>query len=213
MFWLFITATVLVALAELGDKTQMLTLVLAARYSPRQVLLGVLAAVLVLQALAVAAGGAVGALLPAGAVAVAAGALFIVFGIWTWRGGDDDDDETAELRSGRVPVVLKVAAVFFVAELGDKTQLLTMSVAADPGIAARSLDMIGVTTGALAAGAGASAAVWAGSTAGMMLVNGLAVVLGASLAGRLSPRLIARLSGGVFIVFGILSLVTALFAG
>ncbi len=213
MFWVFLISAGLVSLAELGDKTQMLTLVLAARYKPRQVLLGVFLAVLALQALAVAAGGLVGNLLPASTVGIVAGLLFIGFGVWTLRSTSEDDHDPDARARGRFGPVLGVAGAFFLAELGDKTQLMTMSIAADPGVAARSLGFLGGIVPAVEAGPGAYIAVWLGSTLGMMLVNGLAVVLGAALGARLSPHVIARVSGAVFIAFGVLSIASVLLGG
>lgn len=213
MVWVFMIATGLVALAELGDKTQMLTLVLAARYKPRQVLLGVFLAVLALQAVAVAAGGLVGTLLPASVVGVVAGFLFIGFGLWSLRRATDEDDGESPSAGGRFGPVVGVAGAFFLAELGDKTQLMTMSIAADPGAAARSVGFLGGAFPAIETGPLTYVAVWLGSTLGMMLVNGLAVALGAALGSRISPRTIARISGVVFIAFGVLSIASALLGG
>lgn len=210
MFWPFVVATVLVALAELGDKTQMLSLVLAARYRTYQVFLGVGAAVIALQALAVVAGGAVGALLPARLVGVAAGTLFVVFGVVALRSSGDtggEHDQDGGSGPSRLGVIAGVFGAFFLAELGDKTQLMTMSIAADPFAAGR---VIPGFAGVVSAPSTTSyIAVWLGSTLGMMLVNGVAIAVGAALGSRLSPRLIAKVSGITFIIFGIATLVSA----
>ncbi|MBE0475614.1 MAG: TMEM165/GDT1 family protein [Coriobacteriia bacterium] len=141
MFHAFAVAAILVALAELGDKTQLLTLALAARYRTWQVVTGVLSAILALQLIATAAGSLVGELLPGSWLAVLTGALFIGFGIWTIR-GDGGAEEMAAAR-GRYGVVLTVTAAFFIAELGDKTQVLTMAIAADPGAVLRAFGTLG----------------------------------------------------------------------
>ncbi len=209
----FIVAFALVAIAEFGDKTQMLTLVLSARYGSKPVLVGVAIAILALQLVAVAAGGLVGALIPRGVLAVLTGVLFVGFGLWTlfFSGKDEDLDEEADKGAGRGPIV-GTALAFFLAELGDKTQIMTMTIAADPGAAARSLGTLGDH---LAAGTGplALVAVWLGSTAGMLLVNGAAALVGTALGSRLSPRLIQRVSGGIFLVFGVLTLAAYFFGG
>lgn len=205
----FIVATAFVALAELGDKTQMLSLVLASRYRARQVVAGVLAAVLALQAVAVAAGGIIGSLLPRGPLAALTVALFIAFGAWSFidAGADEDDGEgeSALARRGAASVIVLVATAFFVAELGDKTQVLTLAIAADPGAAGRALPFIG--SGADSAGRGVAShlGVWLGSSTGMMLVNGVAIAAGSALGGRLPRRVVARVSGVVFIAFGVLT--------
>ncbi|MDZ4180356.1 MAG: TMEM165/GDT1 family protein [Coriobacteriia bacterium] len=212
MLTVYLIATVFVAIAELGDKTQMLTLLLAARYRLWQVLLGVAAAVVGLQALAVLAGGAVGHLVPDSILALITGGLFIIFGLWTWlsapEGGGDDVLEDVG-RTRRFGPVAAVASAFFLAELGDKTQVLTMSIAADPSGAARAFSVLsdGVTLPPV--GPGTLAAVWLGSTTGMLLVNGLAALAGAALGHRLPQRLIARISAVVFLLFGVVTLVLA----
>jgi Ca2+/H+ antiporter, TMEM165/GDT1 family len=202
----FLSAAVLVAVAEFGDKTQMLTLVLAARHGMKRVIAGVAIAVVVLQLLAVAAGGAIGAVVPDWVLAWATGALFIGFGIWTLvaQGAQGDDAEQASVSSARP--VLSTAAVFFLAELGDKTQVMTMAIAAEPLAAARSLGLSVGEVDRLAV----LAAVWAGSVVGMMAVNGVAALVGSALGSRLSPKLVARVSGVAFIGFGLLVIASQL---
>ena len=201
----FVVAMVLVAIAEIGDKTQMLSLLLASRYPPRRVFVGVLAAVVVLQALATVAGGLVGSVVPGGLLAALTALLFIGFGVWTLRdaGRTDDVDRPAVTGRGAVATVLAVAAAFFLAELGDKTQVLTFAVAADPAVVARTLSGLGLGSVSPPSGTGAYVGVWLGSSAGMMLVNGVAIAAGAALGSRVSRRSIGRVSGVGFIVFGI----------
>jgi putative Ca2+/H+ antiporter (TMEM165/GDT1 family) len=203
----FVIAALLVALAEFGDKTQMLTLVLAARHGARPVLIGVALAIMALQAIAVIAGGLIGALIPEVVLGWIAGLLFIGFGVVTLVRGSDDEDvhDEAEARRGRGPVATSATA-FFVAELGDKTQIMTMAIATNPASAAGSL-------GALVPGVVPTEgswttllAVWAGSTVGMLAVNGLAAVVGHAVGSRLSAKLIARVSGVVFILFGVVTI-------
>ncbi|MFA5843336.1 MAG: TMEM165/GDT1 family protein [Coriobacteriia bacterium] len=206
----FTVAAVLVALAELGDKTQMLTLVLASRYRGWQVLAGVTAAVLGLQLLATAFGRAVGGLVPERVLAVVTGLLFIGFGLWTLRPGPDEDAEEEADRGSRFGPILAVAAAFFLAELGDKTQVLTMSIAADPGAAARPLAFLGGwLRGPAPSGTAAFLGVWFGSTLGMVAVNSLSIVAGAAIGKRLPRRVVARVSGVVFILFGVATLMAS----
>jgi len=208
MLQAMVVAAVLVAIAELGDKTQMLTLVLASRYPARQVFIGVLLAVIGLQLLAVTAGTVVGDLLPERLLAWVTAVLFIGFGIWSLRdasAGVVEEDEAVAPRTGWGPVVA-VATAFFLAELGDKTQVLTLAIAADPGAAARILSPFGLEFTAPSGGIGVFLGVWVGSVIGMMLVNGLAIWAGSAIGKRLPRRVVARVSGALFILFGLLAL-------
>lgn len=204
----FVIAFFLVALAELGDKTQLLVLAFAARYRTRTVIAGVAVAVLALQFVAVAAGRLVGALLPERAVAFAAGALFVGFGVWTWRGARGPEEAPAS--GGSLGAFLAVASGFFLAELGDKTQLMTVSIAADPAAALRTLDALlpGVTVPALG-GSGTLFGVWLGSSLGMLVADGAALAVGAALGARLPERTIRRSAAVVFVLFGAATLASA----
>jgi Ca2+/H+ antiporter, TMEM165/GDT1 family len=211
----FTIALVLVAVAELGDKTQMLTLVLAARHGHRPVLAGVAVAIFALQLLAVAAGGLVGALIPDWVLAWGTGAAFIGFGVWTLLSRDDSDDTAQAAEKRRHGPFLTAFLTFFIAEVGDKTQVMTMAIAADPAAAGRLLGSLGEGLGRTSGtGAfGALVAVWLGSSAGMLLVNGLAAVAGTALGTRLSPTFVRRASGGLFIGFGLLAIAALFWAG
>jgi putative Ca2+/H+ antiporter (TMEM165/GDT1 family) len=179
------TSFVFIALAEMADKTQLLTLCLTCRYPARKVLLGVTLAIALLNLVAVGIGGLAGSLLPVTPVKVAAGVLFIGFGLWTLlSGGGDETEEECDTRGGR-SVVLAVALAFLVAELGDKTQLAALS---------------------LAARFGSFFLVWLGATLGMVLANALAVGGGNLLGSRLPQRTLMRLSAVLFVIFGLWTL-------
>jgi putative Ca2+/H+ antiporter (TMEM165/GDT1 family) len=106
--------------------------------------------------------------------------------------------------------VFTVAAAFFVAELGDKTQLMTVSIAADPSAALRTLERVVPGLQAPAAGAvGTMVGVWLGSTLGMLLADGVALLIGFLLGARLPERLIRRFAAVVFVLFGVVTLVSA----
>ena len=187
----FLTALGLVLLAELGDKTQVLVLVLASRHRPHQVLAGVALGSVIIHGVSVAVGGLAGGALPAGVVSVAAGVLFIGFGLWTLgsaRAVGDKADEPAR-RSGLGPV-LGVATAFTLAEIGDKTQMTSMTLAAT------------AATGG-AAVLPAALGTWAGAVVGMSVASAVAVVVGAVLGKRLPRRVLAVSSGIVFLVFGV----------
>ena len=205
MLYAFLVATILIALAELGDKTQLLALMLACRYKAWQVMLGIFGATLLIHLLSTVVGAAVGSFIPAGVLTWVAGVLFVAFGAWTLR-GDSVEDEVAEKPSRFGPIVTSAIA-FFLAELGDKTQIMTMTIAADPGAALR-------TFGGFAAGWLPAAStsgnripvlfgVWMGSTLGMVIADGLAIIVGVVLGKALPEKLITRISGVLFIVLGV----------
>ncbi len=206
----FVIAFLLVALAELGDKSQLLLLGFATRYRPWPVLAGTALAVFALQLIAVTLGRAVGALVPERLVAVAAGTLFVVFGVLTWREAEGDDAERGPGVAFRLGPVLTVAAAFFIAEFGDKTQLMTVSIAADPAAALRALGSLAPSIVApdpdvLSTGVG----VWLGSALGMLAADAAAIVAGTVLGARLPAHLIARVSAVVFVLFGLVTIGSA----
>ena len=205
MLYAFIVAMILITLAELGDKTQLLALVLACRYNPWQVLLGIFGATLLIPLLSTVVGAAVGSFIPTLYLTWGAGLLFVGFGLWTLRGDSVDEDEPDT--PDRFGPVLTSAIAFFIAELGDKTQIMTMTIAADPGAALRTFG--GFATGWLPAGLKtpgglpALLGVWMGSTVGMVLADGVAIIVGAVLGKALPERLITRVAGVLFILFGV----------
>jgi Ca2+/H+ antiporter, TMEM165/GDT1 family len=205
-----LTAFGLVALAELGDKSQLLALAFASRHRWWQVLLGVAIAAAVLLGASAALGGALGAALPERAIALGGGVLFLGFAVWAVRDDEGDEDEggaedrgndeggvdhavggaAAGPRAGRAgrtgrSVVVTITVAFLVAELGDKTMLGTATLATtrDP------------------------VAVWLGATAGMTLGSGLAIVVGRLLHRRLPADRLRLVSAVAFALFGVLLLV------
>lgn len=187
-----LTSFFLVGLAEMADKTQLLTLCLTCKYPARKVLLGVALAIAVLNFAAVLVGGLVGQLLPVGPIKVVAGVLFLAFGIWTLAAREKPADEACETTNDervRGGAVLAVAAAFLVAEIGDKTQLATLS------LAARFETFFFV---------------WLGASLGMLLANGLAIGGGTLLSDRVPQSTLKKISGALFIAFGIWTLVDVL---
>ncbi len=171
-----------VFVAELGDKSQLMTLAFAARYRLGPVLLGITAASAVVIGISVLVGAAIGDVLPTDTVSVLAGLAFLGVGVWTARGEDEDeeaDEATVVRRSGST--VLAVGGAFFLAELGDKTMLATVSLATNHGL-------LGT---------------WLGGTLGMVGANLLAVAGGRALGTRLSARAVRLGAAALFVVFGI----------
>lgn len=178
------TAFGLVALAELGDKTQLLALALATRYRAWQVLVGITVAATVVLGAASLLGGAVGGALPHRWLAVGGGVLFLGFAAWTWREGSHDEDldadRTVTARSvGSALVTVTVA--FTVAELGDKTMLAAAALAATRG----------------------TVPVWLGAAAGMTAAAALGLVVGRLLGRRLPAGRLRQLSAVAFALFGV----------
>ncbi len=180
----FLTSTALVALAEIGDKTQLLSFVLAARLrKPWAIIAGIFVATVLNHALAGSVGAWASTLVPAGWLPWIVGLAFIAFGIWTLKPDTLDDDEAAAKMHPAGAFVTTTIA-FFIAEMGDKTQLATV---------------------ALAARFDALAWVVIGTTLGMMLANAPAVLLGEGLARRLPLDKIRWIAASVFVLTGIVT--------
>ncbi len=201
-FTTFATAFVLVLVAEMADKTQLLTLSLSCRYPARRVLLGVGIAVAVLNLVAVVVGALAGRFMPVTAVKIGAGVLFLGCGLWNLLGierargrtaAEDPEAEECEVRPRSRFLVLGIAAGFLVAEIGDKTQLATLSLGAR---------YEGDLTDSIA--------VWLGATIAMILANTLAIFVGHLAGRRLPEKLLKRLSGALFAAFGVWTLIEAL---
>jgi putative Ca2+/H+ antiporter (TMEM165/GDT1 family) len=216
MLYAFAVATILITLAELGDKTQLLALALATKYKAWEVLLGIFLATIAVHLFSTLAGSLVGSLIPQFWLALVSGLLFVGFGVWTLRGDEEDEDAVKASKYG--PIVTSAVA-FFLAELGDKTQIMTMTIAADPAQVLRTFGSAGPAIERFLAGWGLSAAsltpqqafwgVWLGSTVGMMIADGLAIIVGVVMGKTLPERLITRISGAIFIAFGLFAIVGA----
>ena len=172
----------LVAASEMGDKTQLLAFSLAGRFHrPYAVMAGILVATLANHALASSLGAWISAHVPQRVMAGILAATFVGFGLWALRPDTCDEDN----KPGRFGPFLTTAALFFLAEMGDKTQLATVA------LAARYRSVVLVTVG---------------TTLGMLASDGLAVFLGEKLAERVSMTMVRRVAAGIFFVFGAVSL-------
>lgn len=173
-----------VFLAELGDKSQVIALTFAARGRPVAVLAGIAVAVAILQGVAVGVGAVVREALPERPIQLAAALAFFVFAALALRGDDDDDVEIDRVPRTARAVAVAAGTAFFLAELGDKTQLATLTLAS--------------TNGAVGT--------WVGATIGEVGADALAVMVGAKLGARLPERTIRYVSAAAFAVFGVLLL-------
>ena len=169
-------------MAELGDKSQLMALAFATRYRFWPTMLGIFLATLLVHAGSVAIGRIAAAALPVGPINIVAGLAYLAFAAWTIRGDElgADDEERAQ-REGRW-AVLAIGTAFFLAELGDKTMLATVTLATTH-------EPIGT---------------WLGSTVGMVAADALAVGAGAVIARRVSPNAIKAFAAISFVIFGLL---------
>ena len=180
-----IKALLFVVVAEMGDKTQLLAMAMASKYKARQVMLGVLVATILNHALAVALGSYLNSVIPMDIIKIVASIAFLIFGLWTLRGDKLDDDENKKQKFG--PVVT-VAIAFFLAEMGDKTQLMTIAISADSKF---------------------PIFVLMGTTIGMLIADGIGIIGGAWMSKHVPDKYIKWGAGLVFIFFGTLTLYNA----
>ena len=184
----FFASTAVVALAEIGDKTMLLAIVLAARLrAPVAILLGILVATLANHALAALVGSQVAGLIDAPWFRIAVALGFIAMAAWTLVPDEFDDDDDSVAHRGSAFLTTLVA--FFLVEMGDKTQVATI---------------------ALGAQYHSVLVVAAGTTLGMMLANTPAVFLGEKLVEKVSLKLTRTLAALLFLVLGLWQLAETL---
>jgi putative Ca2+/H+ antiporter (TMEM165/GDT1 family) len=182
----FIKALLFVVVAEMGDKTQLLAMAMASKFKASQVMLGVLVATILNHALAVALGSYLSSLIPMSTIKIVAGISFLIFGLWTLRGDKIDEDEKKKQKFG--PVVT-VAIAFFLAEMGDKTQLMTIAISADSKMPLFIL---------------------LGTTTGMLIADGIGIIGGAWMAKHVPDKYIKWGAGLIFIFFGTITIYNVL---
>ncbi len=183
----FLVSTGAVALAEIGDKTQLLAFLLAARFrKPAPIVAGILVATLANHALAGALGTWIAAAVGPGILRWVLGLSFLAMAVWTMIPDAIEDEETRA--AGRLGVFGATLVTFFLAEMGDKTQLATV---------------------ALAAHYAAPLAVVAGTTLGMLVADVPAVFAGERLAGRVPMKLVHGIAAALFAALGIAVLLGA----
>jgi putative Ca2+/H+ antiporter (TMEM165/GDT1 family) len=176
----FLVSTGVVALAEIGDKTQLLSLALAARYRrPVPIILGILVATLANHALAGAAGAWIAAIVGPVAMRWILGLSFIAMAVWLLVPDEYEEQAAAAPKSG---IFVTTVIAFFLLEMGDKTQIATI---------------------ALAAKYSALTSVVLGTTLGRLLANVPAVLLGEVAAKKLPMRLVHGIAATVFLLLGL----------
>ncbi len=179
----FLLSTAVIFVAELGDKSQLMAMTFATRYRARDVIIGLTAATAIVHLVSVGIGYAIGDAFAnyQGTIEVCAGVAFLGFALWTLRGDEltEDDERKAANATGRA--ILVVALFFFLAELGDKTMLATITLATREG-------WFGT---------------WLGSTVGMVAADALAIGLGAVIGRQLPEKVIKYGAAALFAIFGL----------
>ncbi len=198
MITAFILAMVAVVLAEMGDKTQLLAMAFAARFRWQTVLWAVFAATLANHFMAVAAGNVITQFLPMVWIKLAAAVSFILFALWTIRGDTLDGEDQGNSRSP----FWTVAIAFFIAEMGDKTQLMTIALAAEEAIKVGGIG--------LAAKLRQIIPVWMGTTCGMIIADAFGIIIGIVLHKHIPEKLVKWIAAICFGGFGLIGLHEAL---
>ena len=178
-------STCIVALAEIGDKTQLLAFILAARFKkPRPVILGILIATLANHGIAGALGAWITVQITPETLRWLLGLSFIAIAIWVLIPDKFDETDTPLTRYGIFGTTL---ITFFLVEIGDKTQIATIA------LAARYQELVAVVLG---------------TTLGMMIINVPAVLLGERIADRIPVRLVHSIAASIFFLLGIAVLIS-----
>lgn len=190
MLSIFALTAVVVFLAELGDKTQLVCMALVARFGVWKVFAAASAAIVVNTGLAVAVGEGLSRIVPFSTLQIVAGVGFLGFGLWSLRSEEDEDCPEVNRKKGNP--FWTVFFTFFVAELGDKTQLVTLGLSAKQGLP--------VIT-------------WLGASTGLIGAQALGIFMSSFIAKRVPPKALQLGAAAIFFVFGTLSLYQNLPAG
>ena len=173
-------------IAEMGDKTQLMLIALTSKYKLKDIILGTAAAILVLNGLAVLAGGLVSEFIPAWLIKIIAALAFLYFAVTTITGNDDDEDEEGG-KSKIKFAPLAVFCTFFVAELGDKTQMTAITFGANEG-----MDSVFI--------------VWIGCSLGLFAADILGMLVGYLLRSKTPEGWLNTLAFVIFSIFGVYTL-------
>lgn len=182
---LFLKILFTVFIAEMGDKTQLMLVALTSKYKLKDILLGTALAILVLNGIAVLAGGLISSYIPLWIIRLIAAAAFLFFAISSL---DFDDEEEEETGNSKISFAfLAVFSTFFVAELGDKTQLTAITFGANEGLQS-------------------ALTVWLACSIGLFLADLLGIIICLLLKGRTPAFLLNTAAFFIFMIFGILTL-------
>ncbi|XMB85701.1 TMEM165/GDT1 family protein [Mycoplasmatota bacterium WC44] len=182
----FLRAVTLIFFAEMGDKTQILAMAFATKYNVKKVLLGIVIGSFLNHGLAVLLGSYLSEVIPVDTIQIIAGFSFVAFALWTLKNDEEEDKESSNVKYG--PIVT-VALAFFIGELGDKTQLAAITLAADANFPV--FILIGTVTG-------------------MVITGGIGIFIGRKLGNKIPEFTIKIVSASVFMFFGVMKLATSL---
>ena len=172
-------------IAEMGDKTQLMLLAMTSKFKLKDILLGTGVAILVLNGLAVLAGGLVSTVVPTWLIRLIAGAAFLFFAATTLKGDDDEEENVKDRKIKFAP--LSVFCTFFVAELGDKTQLTAITFGANEGLSA-------------------AVVVWLACSLGLFAADVIGLLIGYLLKSKAPEGILNTVAFFIFSIFGILTL-------
>ena len=172
-------------IAEMGDKTQLMLIALTSKYKLRDIICGTAIAILVLNGLAVLAGGLVSELIPEWLIKMIAAFAFLYFAASTIAGDEEEEEEGSRSKIQFAP--LAVFCTFFVAELGDKTQLTAITFGANEGMSA-------------------ALVVWIGCSLGLFAADILGMLVGYLLKSKTPDGLLNTLAFAIFSIFGVYTL-------
>jgi len=184
----FSAAFLLVVLAEMGDKTQFVAMTFAAKYNPYKVLFAIFLGTVANFAIVIVLGQLLTEIVPLDAISLAASVAFIAFGVWTLR---EEKAEEGNVKLSRFGVVATIGVAFFVAELGDKTQLATLSLAVQYH---------------------SPVSVLIGATLAMIVADGIGIIIGVVFCRRIPQRKLKWLSAVIFVLFGLVGVYEVLWA-
>ena len=169
----------------MGDKSQLVCIVLAVRYRAMPVLMGAVIAFALLNLAAVLAGAALANWLPEQVITAAVGVLFLLFGAHAFSNSDEDESDNISIKDNH-GIFFSTLLLITLAEFGDKTQIAVAGLASTANITA----------------------VWSGATLALALTSGIGVLAGRTILQRVPVSLLHRLSGSLFILFGITALLS-----
>lgn len=181
---LFLKVLLTEFIAEMGDKTQLMLVAMTSKFKIKDIILGTAAAILVLNGLAVLAGGLVGSLIPDWIIKIIAAFAFLYFAITSLTEDDEEEEESANNKIKIAPIA--VFCTFFVAELGDKTQLTAIAFGANEGLSSALI-------------------VWIGCSIGLFAADIIGMLLGYLLKSKMPEGFLHLLAFSIFAVFGILT--------
>ena len=172
-------------IAEMGDKTQLMLVAMTSKFKLKDILLGTGVAILVLNGLAVLAGGLVSTVVPTWLIRLIAGAAFLFFAATTLKGDDDEEENVKDRKIKFAP--LSVFCTFFVAELGDKTQLTAITFGANEGLSE-------------------AVVVWLACSLGLFAADVIGLLIGYLLKSKAPEGILNTVAFFIFSIFGILTL-------